>query len=94
MSTATRTIQDTPMAPYAGLMKSMNPDDMQTVLLFLQDAITEVEQAKRKAEDEFLARKMAEIKVSPRIKTLISQTRLSPDEAEDERTRYILGIDK
>jgi hypothetical protein len=94
MSTATRTIQDTPMAPYAGLMKSMKPDDMQTVLLFLQDAITEAEQAKRKAEDEFLARKMAEIKVSPRIKTLISQTRLSPDEAEDERTRYILGIDK
>lgn len=94
MSTATRTIQDTPMAPYAGLMKSMNPDDMQTVLLFLQDAITEAEQAKRKAEDEFLARKMAEIKVSSRIKTLIGQTRLSPDEAADERTRYILGIDK
>lgn len=94
MSTATRTIQDTPMAPYAALMKSMKPDDMQTVLLFLQDAITEAEQAKRKAEDEFLARKMAEIKVSPRIKTLISQTRLSPDEAADERTRYILGIDK
>ena len=94
MSTATRTIQDTPMAPYVGLMKSMKPDDMQTVLLFLQDAITEAEQAKRKAEDEFLARKMAEIKVSPRIKTLISQTRLSPDEAADERTRYILGIDK
>ena len=82
------------MAPYAGLMKSMKPDDMKTVLLFLQDAITEAEQAKRKAEDEFLARKMAEIKVSPRIKTLISQTRLSPDEADDERTRYILGIDK
>ncbi len=94
MSTTTRTIHDTPMAPYAGLIKSMKPDDMQTVLMFLQDAINEAEEAKRKSEDEFLARKMSEIKISPRIKKLISQTRLSSDEAADERTRYILGLDK
>jgi len=54
----------------------------------------EAEEAKRKSEDEFLARKMSEIKISPRIKKLISQTRLSSDEAADERTRYILGLDK
>lgn len=94
MNTAGRTIQSTPMAPYAGLMKSMQPDDMQTVILFLQDALREAEETRRKAEDEFLAKKMAELKISPRIKKLIEKTRLSPDEAADERTRYILGIEK
>ena len=67
---------------------------MYAVIEFLQESIREAEEAKRKAEDEFLAKKMAEISISPRIKKLIEQTRLTPEEAEDERTRYILGLDR
>lgn len=82
------------MAPYMGVMKSMNLDDMHIVVEFLNEAINEAEEAKHKEEDEFLARKMAEIKISPRIAKLIEETRLTPEEVEDERTRHILGLDR
>ena len=54
------------------------------------ETISAAEHAKRKAEDDFLARKMSEIKISPRIVRLMEETRLTPEEAKDERTRYIL----
>ena len=94
MNTAVRTIQDTPMAPYAGMMKSMEPSDMQAVILFLQDAMREAEETKRKADDEFLAKKLAEIKVDPDIDELVDWLRLTPEEAADERTMWILGLDR
>ena len=94
MNTAVRTIQDTPMAPYAGMMKSMEPSDMQAVILFLQDAMREAEETKRKADDEFLAKKLAEIKVDPDMDELVDWLRLTPEEAADERTRWILGLDR
>ena len=82
------------MAPYLGVMKSMNVSDIDAIMDFLIEAKREAEDAKRQAEDEFLAKKMAEIKISPRIQKLIAETRLSSSDTEDERTRYILGIDK
>ena len=94
MTTATRKLQSTPMAPYMEIIKDMDLNDLHIVVEFLNEAIREAEEAKRKAEDEFLAKKMAEIEVSPRIKKLIEDTRLTPEEAEDERTRYILGLDR
>lgn len=94
MNTAVRTIQDTPMAPYAGMMKSMEPSDMQAVILFLQDAMREAEETERKADDEFLAKKLAEIKIDPDIDELVDWLRLTPEEAADERTRWILGLDR
>ncbi len=95
MTTAiTKKIQTTPMAPYIGVMKDMNLDDMYIVMEFLNEAISEAEEAKRKAEDEFLEKKMSEIKISPRVKKLIEDTRLTNEDAEDERTRYILGLDR
>ena len=48
----------------------------------------------RKAEDEFLAKKMAEIEISPEINELFDALRLTPEEAADERTRWILGLDR
>ncbi len=72
----------------------MNVNDMHIVVDFLNEAIMEAEEAKRKAEDDFLAEKIAEMKVSPRIKNVIERTRLTPEEAKDERTRYILGLDR
>lgn len=93
LTTATRKLQSTPMAPYMEIIKNMDLNDLHIVVEFLNEAIREAEEAKRKAEDEFLAKKMAEIEVSPRIKKLIEDTRLTPEEAEDERTRYILGLD-
>ena len=94
MTAAARTIQASPLAPYMELMKSVDVGVMHAVVDFMNDAIREAEEAKRKDEDEFLARKLAEINVSPRIHELIEKTRLTAEEAEDERTRYILGLDR
>ena len=81
------------MAPYMGVMKNLDIDDMHIVVDFLNEAIREAEEVKLKADDEFLAKKIAEIRISPRIAKLMKETRLTPDEAKDERTRYILGLD-
>ncbi len=94
MTAAARTIQASPLAPYMELMKSVDVGVMHAVVDYMNDAIREAEEAKRKEEDEFLARKLAEINVSPRIHELIEKTRLTAEEAEDERTRYILGLDR
>lgn len=91
MSTLAQRISETPMAPYIDVMKSMTVSDMNVVVDFLNEAIRESEEAKRKADDEFLARKMAEINISPETHELFEWLRLSPEEAADERTRYILG---
>ena len=91
MSTLAQRISETPMAPYIDVMKSMTVSDMNVVVDFLNEAIRESEEAKRKADDEFLARKMAEINISPETNELFERLRLTPEEAADERTRYILG---
>jgi len=91
MSTSAQRISETPMAPYIDVMKSMTVSDMNVVVDFLNEAIRESEEAKRKADDEFLARKMAEINISPETHELFEWLRLTPEEAADERTRYILG---
>ena len=94
MTLAARTIQASPLAPYMGLMRSVDINVMYAVVDFMNESIREAEEAKRKAEDEFLAKKMAEIEISPRIKELVELTRLTAEEAADERTRYILGLDR
>ena len=94
MTATARRLQATPMAPYMDVMRSLNVNDMHLVVEFMKETIREAEEAKRRADDEFLAKKMAEIKISPRIAKLIEDTRLSAEEASDERTRYILGLDR
>ena len=94
MTATVRKIQASPFAPILEATKGADPDVMYAVIEFLHESIREAEDTKRKAEDEFLAKKMAEMNISPRIKKLIEQTRLTPEEAKDERTRYILGLDR
>lgn len=91
MTAATRRVQATPMAPYIDVMRSMNVSDMNAVVDFLYEAMREAEDAKRKADNEFLAKKMAEVGISPEVEELFDRLRLTRDEAADERTRYILG---
>jgi predicted HAD superfamily Cof-like phosphohydrolase len=56
-------------------------------------AVEYLNEAIHQAEDEFLAKKMAENKISPEIDELVDWLRLTPEEAADERTRWILGFD-
>ena len=94
MTIAAKTIQASPLAPYMGLMRSVDISVKQAVVDFMIESIREAEETKRKAEDDFLAKKMAEIEISPEIHELFEKLRLTPEEAQDERTRYILGMDK
>lgn len=94
MTATVRMIQASSMAPILEMTKGADVEVMRAVVEYMNDAIREAEEAKRKAEDEYLAKKMSEFSISPRIKKLIEQTRLTPSEAEDERTRHILGLDR
>ncbi len=94
MTATARKLQSTPMAPYMDVMRSLDVNDMHLVVEFMNETIREAEEAKRRADDDFLAKKMAEIEISPRIAKLIEDTRLTEEEAKDERTRYILGLDR
>lgn len=94
MTIAARTIQASPLAPYMGLLRSVDINVMHAVVDFMNESIREAEDAKRKAEDKFLAKKMAEIEISPEINELFDKLRLTSEEVQDERTRYILGLDR
>lgn len=94
MTAALRTIQASPMAPIIDMVKGADLNVMHAVVEYMNEAIREAEEAKRKAEDEFLAKKMAEIEISPEIDELVDWLRLTPEEAADERTRWILGLDR
>jgi len=82
------------MAPIIDMVKGADLNVMHAVVDYMNEAIREAEEAKRKAEDEFLAKKMAEIEISPEIDELVDWLRLTPEEAADERTRWILGLDR
>ncbi len=82
------------MAPYMGIMRGMNINDINVVIEFLKETVREAEESKRKADDEFLAKRMAEIEISPEVNELFDALRLTPEEAADERTRWILGLDR
>lgn len=75
-------------------MRSVDISVKHALVEYMNESIREAEEDKRKAEDEFLAKKIAEMKISPRISKLIDETRLMPEEAQDERTRHILGLDR
>lgn len=64
MTAAIKTIQSSPLAPYMELMKSVDVNVMHAVVEYLNDAISKIEEAKRKEEDDYLAKKMAEYKAS------------------------------
>ena len=64
MTTAAKTIQSSPLAPYMELMKSVDVNVMHAVVEYLNETIREIEEAKRKDEDEYLAKKMEEYKAS------------------------------
>ena len=61
MTATARRLQSTPMAPYMDVMRSLDVNDMHLVVEFMNETIREAEEAKRRADDEFLAKKMAEI---------------------------------
>jgi len=51
MTALARRISETPMSPYADMLRSMKPQHMRIVVTFLQEAMKEAEAEKTAAED-------------------------------------------
>ena len=92
MTALARQISETPMAPYVDLLRNMKPQEMRIVVTFLQEAIDEAETVKHEetAADKIL-KKFKGLQISKETKELVSDLSLSPEEINDERTKYILG---
>ena len=52
MTTLAHRVSETPMAPYMGIMRGMNINDINVVIEFLKETVREAEESKRKADDE------------------------------------------
>ena len=94
MTATVRKIQASPFAPILEATKGADPDIMYAVIEFLQESIREAEEAKRKVEDEFLAK--AESKMGNGLSESFLKLRgcisFTPEEiASDDRLAYILN---
>ncbi len=90
MTQLSQRISETPMAPYANLLRSMKPKDMRIVVSFLQDAIADSE-TEPMSTSEIIRNKFKNLTISQETKDLVRDLSLSSDEIADERTKYILG---
>lgn len=94
-------IAATPMAPYMGLLDSMNRNEKIAVAMFLVKSLPGIEivesnesEAISKDDKEFLAEKLSEMTFSPRVRKLMELRKKAAEKIDlnDERTRYILGL--
>lgn len=86
-------VKSTPMAPYIGLMQSMSRRDMQIVVTFLNEVMAETEETTpQKSNAEIIREKYKNLKISPEIQRLRGCLKLTEEEMQDERTKYILGL--
>ena len=86
------------MAPYLGILNSMDNNDKMTVALFLVNSIPNVKIVRTNTsqveDDAFLAEKLSSMTFSPRIERLFKKRMEIADmiDTDDERTRHILGL--
>ena len=88
MTTIAQKISETPMAPYADLLRSMEPRDIRIVVTFLQEVMDEVES---KTAADAIRRKFKKLNISQETKDLVNGLSLSAEEMRDDRTKYVLG---
>ena len=92
MTTLAQRISETPMAPYAELLRKTKRSDMQIVVTFLQEAMEEAEErVAAKSNRDIIREKFKHLHISADTKQLVEGLTLSEGEMQDERTQYILG---
>jgi len=93
MTATAQRIKDTPMAPYIGVMRGMSRRDIQIVVTFLNEVLEEAEKTTSpKSNEEIIREKYKNLRISPEIQRLRGCLKLSEEEMQDERTKYILGL--
>jgi len=95
MTAATRIIQESAFAPILDLEKGTDVNVFHAVVEYMQEAIREVESAKRQEEDDFLARKIAELKLctstSESTNSLVDDIRKMYNVPESQGTKRFRG---
>ena len=95
MTALAQRITETQMAPYIGLMRGMSKRDIQIVVKFLNAVLDEEREEKAtspKTNEEIIREKYKNLKISPEIQRLRGCMKLTEEEMQDERTKYILGL--
>ena len=95
MTALAQQVKNTPMAPYIGLMRGMSKRDIQIVVKFLNAVLGEEREEKAmspKTNEEISREKYKNLKISPEIQRLRGCMKLTEEEMQDERTKYILGL--
>lgn len=82
-------INETPLAPYLGILTAMNKEQKMIVLSYLYESL---EEPKSDIKDQILE-KYKNLHITDRAHFLAGSLSLTKDEVQDERTKYILGYD-
>lgn len=80
------------MAPYMGLIRSMTREQKQIVMMFINETMGDQkeEAADPVSNAEIIRKKYKNLKISPEIQSLRGCMKLTEEEMQDERTKYIL----
>ena len=90
MTAFAQRIKDTPMAPYAALLRGMTREEKQIVVTFITESIEE-STVEAKSNAEIIREKFKGLKISPELKKLRGCIKLTEEDLKDERTQYILN---
>ena len=84
-------INETPMAPYLGLLDGMTREQKMIVVTYITESLEE-SAVEENSNADIVREKLKRLKISPEIARLRGCMKLTESEKEDERTQYILGL--
>ena len=90
MTTLVQRISETPMAPYAALLRGMTREQKRIVVTYLTESMEEPA-VEAKSNAEIIREKFKGLKISPELKKLRGCIKLTEEDLKDERTQYILN---
>ena len=91
MTKLAQRINETPMAPYLGLLDGMTREQKMIVVTYITESLEESAEEENSNAD-IVREKLKRLKISPEIARLRGCMKLTESEKEDERTQYILGL--
>ena len=92
MTTLAQRISETPMAPYAALLRGMTREQKQIVVTYLTESMEEPKpDVVAKSNAEIIREKFKGLKIPPELKKLRGCIKLTEEDLKDERTQYILN---
>ena len=90
MTALAQRIKETPMAPYADLLRGMTPEQKMIVVTYITESM-EKPAVEPKSNAEIIREKFKDMRVSPELKKLRGCIKLTEEDLKDERIQYILN---